>query len=304
MRKSRCFFTNFVTGIGVALCLCVLCAAVLADRNLYAGVEEHESAQTVTTVATTTAEDTKILTGRTIVCFGDSLFGMHRDDTSVPSRIADISGATVYNVGFGGCRMSKHPSSGYDEFGMWALSDALAARDWSAQDAAVMNGEGYFQTQLEQLKDIDFQSVDAVVIHYGTNDFAGNAPLDSDQDPYSVYTLCGALRYSLRALEEQYPHLQVVVSLPLYRFWNVQDGSLVYADEYYNQNGDRLSDVVDHMKTVCDEEGVVALDGYREVGITRETAAQYLSDGVHLTEEGRRLFGDYLAQKLSEVIPL
>jgi hypothetical protein len=42
----------------------------------------------------------KPLEGKTIVCFGDSLFGMYRGDTSAPASVEEVTGATVYNVGF------------------------------------------------------------------------------------------------------------------------------------------------------------------------------------------------------------
>lgn len=63
-----------------------------------------------------------LLSGKTVVCFGDSIFGMTRDTTSVPAWAAAFTGAKVYNVGFGGCRMAVHPTSGYAAFSMWALA--------------------------------------------------------------------------------------------------------------------------------------------------------------------------------------
>jgi hypothetical protein len=47
---------------------------------------------------------------------------MYRGDTSATSYIEQYTGATVYNVGFGGCRMSTHPSHGYAEFSMYRLA--------------------------------------------------------------------------------------------------------------------------------------------------------------------------------------
>lgn len=114
-----------------------------------------------------------LLSGKTVVCFGDSIFGMTRDTTSVPAWAAAFTGAKVYNVGFGGCRMAVHPTSGYAAFSMWALADAVATGTYTTQDAQASSGADYFAQQLAVLKGIDFGSVDTVVIHYGTNDFTG-----------------------------------------------------------------------------------------------------------------------------------
>lgn len=85
-----------------------------------------------------------MLADRKIVVFGDSLIGMTRDQTSVTAYAAAYTGAKVYNVGFGGCRMSTHPTSGYAAFSMWALADAITTNTWTTQDAQASSGADYF----------------------------------------------------------------------------------------------------------------------------------------------------------------
>ena len=84
------------------------------------------------------------LEGKNVVVFGDSLIGLYRGDTSATTHLATVTGATVYNVGFGGCRMSTHPTHGYAEFSMWALADAVATGTWTSQDQYVSQGSDYF----------------------------------------------------------------------------------------------------------------------------------------------------------------
>jgi hypothetical protein len=161
-------------------------------------------------------EASAALTGKTVVCFGDSLFGMYTGDTSAPAYVANKTGATVHNVGFGGCRMSEHPYVGYNEFCMYALANAVASGDWSLQDSAASEGSANFPDQLAILKSIDFNTVDYIVIHYGTNDFAAGSgvAIDNASNPKATNTLCGALRYSVETLLSAYPKLQIFVSLP------------------------------------------------------------------------------------------
>lgn len=237
--------------------------------------------------------------GKTVVCFGDSLFGMYRGDDSAPAFIAKETGATVHNVGFGGCRMSVHPSTGYAAFSMWALAKAIAENNWTTQDAQASSGSDYFPTQLALLKSIDFNKVDIVVIHYGTNDFgAGNAiALDNASDPDDYNTLCGALRYSLDKLLGKYPKLRIYISLPAYRYWTT-DGVNTYAETYVGKSGKTLPEFVEALRNTAAEYNLPVIDSYYGLGINKTNASAFLSDGTHHNLAGRERFGRYIGANL------
>ena len=230
-----------------------------------------------------------LLLGKTVVCFGDSIFGMTRDTTSVPAWAAAFTGAKVCNVGFGGCRMAVHPTSGYAAFSMWALADAVATGTYTTQDAQASSGADYFAQQLAVLKGIDFGSVDTVVIHYGTNDFTGNVAIDNATDDDDTSTLCGALRYALRKIQTAYPKIRVFISLPIYRKWDS-----VGAESYTNGNGKTLREFGTALAGVADEFNCPCIDGYKALGINTANASAFLADGTHLNEYGRQVFGEYI----------
>ena len=236
------------------------------------------------------------LAGKTIVCFGDSLFGMYTGDTSAPAYVAERTGATVYNVGFGGCRMSVHPYTGYNEFCMYALATAVASGDWSAQDAAVSSGSSNSPEQLAILKGIDFTKVDAIVIHYGTNDFTAGAgvALDNADDPKDCNTLCGALRYSIETLLTAYPQLRIFVSVPAFRYWTADDGTVTFPHSYTNVNGSTLTEFIDAIGDTAKEYNLPVIDSYYGLGINKINAAAFLGDGVHHNEAGRKRFGNFI----------
>lgn len=237
------------------------------------------------------------LEGKTIVCFGDSLFGMYRGETSAPAFIEAETGATVFNCGFGGCRMANHPTSGYAEFSMWALADAIASGDWTDQDAAAEDGSDYFPDQLALLESIDFDDVDIVVIHYGTNDFGGGVAIGKDSLPSDHSTICGALRYSIEALLGAYPHLRLAISLPVFRYWE-SGGTTTYSDEYENSQGDTLPEVVEAMRAVAKEYKLTVIDGYWGLGVNKLNASEFLSDGTHQNTQGRERFGRFIGAQL------
>lgn len=273
-----------------------------ADSIVTINEEIKESAQTVMRLRPTVkvskdnldfAVNEPMLAGRKIVVFGDSLIGMTRDQTSVTAYAAEYTGAKVYNVGFGGCRMAKHPTNGYAAFSMWALADAVSTGNYSTQDAQAPSGQDYFASQLAVLKSIDFASVDSIVIHYGTNDFAASVPLDDSANLLSTETVCGALRYSIKKLLTAFPKIKIFVSLPLYRTW-----SGVGAETYKNTLEKTLPDYDSAMKTVAEDHNLPAIDGYKQLGINSINSSAYLSDGTHLNDFGRKQFGEFIGGRL------
>ena len=241
------------------------------------------------------------LSSKTVVCMGDSLFGMHRDETSTPNVIAKNTGATVYNAGFGGTRLSVHPYKGFDAFSAFKLVDAVISRDFSEQEAQAAYGEDYFPEQLEVLKSIDFSTVDIIVLHYGTNDFNGKyVPFENPDDPKDTNTILGALNYCIDALEEAFPHIEIVVSLPVYRMWYAEDNTIEYGETRTDSFGNVLTDLISEMQKTADAKFVYTIDSYSALEISKDNASDYLPDGTHFNEEGRRLFGEYISQCLIE----
>ena len=81
------------------------------------------------------------LEGKTIVNFGDSIFGLNSGTgTEVSAVLANITGATVYNSGYGGCRMASYLKADgsinepWDAFSMYRLVDAIVSGDFSYQE--------------------------------------------------------------------------------------------------------------------------------------------------------------------------
>ena len=230
-----------------------------------------------------------MLSGKNVVFFGDSIFGLTRDSTSVAAYTSQFTGATVFNVGFGGCRMAVHPTSGYAAFSMWALADAVSSGSFTAQEEQAASGEDYFSKQLALLKSIDFSDVDMIVIHYGTNDFTGNVNIDNESDDDDTATLCGALRYSLRKIQTAYPEIRIFVSLPIYRKWNDTG-----AETYTNSSGNKLWDFCSALAGVADEFNCPIINGYKALGVNSTNNSAFSADGTHLNDHGRKVFGVYI----------
>lgn len=238
------------------------------------------------------------LTGKKIVNFGDSIFGNYQGTTSVSQNIANITGATVYNVGFGGCQMSDRSDTGWKEFSMCNLADAVANQDFTMQDNAVadtswVSKPNYFDSHLATLKNIDFSTVDIVTIAYGTNDYTAGDLLDNENNLKDIDTFAGALRYSIETLLTAYPNLKIVIGTPLFRLW-LNDGVVEETSDTKKYAGNyTLIDMTDKVKNIGNEYHCQVIDAYNDFGVNQYNWQRIFdsTDTTHPNQTGRALLG-------------
>lgn len=245
---------------------------------------------------------------KTIVNFGDSIFGNFRAPEDISTYLAEETGAVTYNVGFGGCRMAVHPCPQFDRYSMYRLADAVTTGDFSLQDESFSYepiGEplpDYFYGSLQLLKSIDFSKVDIITVAYGTNDFTSeNIPLDSE-DRYSTGSFAGAMRYSIEKIQKAFPHIKIVVCTQIYRFWRDKDGNFTEDSETSVMGGYKLTDFVAKTKEVAAEYGLFCIDNYTGSGINFETKDICFSDtdSTHPVIAGRKLVAQNIARELAK----
>ena len=238
------------------------------------------------------------LTCKKIVNFGDSIFGNYQGTTSVSQNIANITGATVYNVGFGGCQMSDRSDTGWKAFSMCNLADAVANQDFTMQDNAVadtswVSKPNYFDSHLATLKNIDFSTVDIVTIAYGTNDYTAGDLLDNENNLKDIDTFAGALRYSIETLLTAYPNLKIVIGTPLFRLW-LNDGVVEETSDTKKYAGNyTLIDMTDKVKNIGKEYHCQVIDAYNDFGVNQYNWQRIFdsTDTTHPNQTGRALLG-------------
>ena len=245
-----------------------------------------------------------ILSGKTCVCFGDSITGNYAKLFDYPSVIAAKTGMTVVNGGFGGCRMAKHPSDMYDAYSMYRLADSVASGDWSVQDAvadavAEAGSPMYAADHINELKALDWNKVDIVTILFGANDFTGGVGLESDSDPLSTTHYKGAARYSIEKLLTAYPKLRIVLLSPLYHYKTV-DGETVDTDTY-TSGGNKMSDFIEALEEVAKEYKLPFLDMYNTLGINKLNRKDMLPDGAHPSSAGIERIGESISARLMSI---
>lgn len=246
------------------------------------------------------------LKGKVIVNFGDSIFGNKRPPKDISTTIANETGATVYNCGFGGCRMAKHDSSRlstWGKFSMWELADAIASNDFTGQESAIENFPvsempSYFPETLALLESIDFSTVDIVTIAYGTNDFTASVLVDDENDKYSTSTFAGALRYSIETLLGAFPNLRIVCCGQCYRWW---DNAGVFVDDSntHEVGGQLLTQFVSKTEDVAKEYNLQFINNYN-IGIGKFTRGYFFTgtDTTHPNDIGTKLIARHIVREL------
>lgn len=235
----------------------------------------------------------KPYSNKTVVCLGDSVIGNYSGFYGVAYAIHEATGMNVKNCCFGGTRYSLHTNSDWQAFDFPKLVDAIKAKNFSTQTANV-NKLGLsssvlteFNEHLETLKNIDFSTVDYVLLHYGTNDWA-NAET-------TVTNFISSMRNAIVSLMTAFPNLKVAVVTPTIRFNFVGSSETIdnTSDEYRTSKGEVLPDYIEAIQTVCKELHLPCLDNYYGLGVNRYNWKSYFTapDGVHPNQAGRKKLG-------------
>lgn len=238
-----------------------------------------------------------------VVCLGDSIMGDVRDNTAVSGYIEVTTGMSVYNGGFGGTKAScvdngNRAAVDDNVFSLVELTEAIVYQDFSVQNAGVnrYNGMEYFAEGIKGLNRVDWSEVEILIIEHGVNDYLSGAPLDNPENAYDVTTYGGALRYTLRLLQDKRPDLRIILCTPTYCWFYAEQVSC----QEKNLGGGYLEDYVNLELEIAKEFGVEIIDNFHESGIggAFENWSDYTEDGLHLNDAGRKL----IAGRISAVI--
>lgn len=247
-----------------------------------------------------------------IVFLGDSVIGNHWAGKDVTDAMADRLGIEVFNGALGGTCMSFYSPKGWEsvhssQWSMVKLAQAIYADDWTSQRAAVSYSENYrtvnnqildyFKDRIDILSKIDFSKTKVLLIEHGTNDYNCGQKLNSEEDPFDITTYGGALRTVFSLLQEKYPELRIILVSPTYCEFPYNEVVKCTEADF---GGGILDEYVYMGQQIAEEYGVEWLDLYHDSGIRSDTIDIYTYDGLHLTDEGRLLIGNMIAEYLEE----
>lgn len=229
---------------------------------------------------------------KTIACFGDSITATF----DYPAKLAILLDATVYNCGIGGTRLATtegYATGGsYQYFAMTELANCYATGDWTVQDEK--NTLLGVLPNYATVKNLDLNTVDYLIMSFGTNDFGLENPLGTSIDMLN-YTVRGAANYIVDKLLTAFPNLKICFISPMWRA-RLSAGDGLDADTNPNGIGLYLREYSEAIIEMAGLNHIPVLDMYRNAGITKYNHTIYLVDGLHPTvPDGTDLYAGKVA---------
>ncbi|WP_373814641.1 phage tail spike protein [Jeotgalibaca porci] len=244
-----------------------------------------------------------------VVMLGDSITMGYGRTTKIPDVVKNELGAqSVQNAGYGSTTAALHPNKPeLRKIGFTKLVDSIVSGSWSEVLNADLSGISYatpqtYKQSLTNLSNTNFNNVDAVIIMYGTNDWAMDVKLDNSSNQQDQSTYLGALRYGINKLQQAYPHLEILVAQPI--LWTM--GSIT-SEGYNNSIGLKVRDYANGLNNTLNI-GVPVAQTYNK-GITTSNYTNYFntgdsSDGTHPNSAGNSVIGKLIASEFERLIDI
>lgn len=234
-----------------------------------------------------------------IVFLGDSIFDNNRDGTGIPYLTSVQCDADCYNLAIGGTCAAIELTEEYEN-DKWTSTSLVGVVKAIRGEIPTDVFEGKRTKEILDSNEVNFEDTDYFVIEYGMNDFFRATPLAGGYSDYDIRTYVGALRYAVSNLKDYANDATIILCGPNYaQFYN---GDKFIGDgQSLNTGYGTLFDYAGKCQYVAKEQGAEFFDAYMGLGIDAYTAEEYLEDGVHLSEAGRKLYADALAKKILQI---
>lgn len=234
----------------------------------------------------------------TLLCLGNSPFADDRGENGLAQTLAKKMNGVAYNGSFADSYQSMYNKTYQETYkrdglSLYSIVSAICSGDFSlVERVANTRGETEAETAA-MLKNLDYSTIDMLVIMYDLNDYIDNRPLYNPTDANDVITWTGSLNASLELLEETYPHIRtVVLSMPA--CGATIDGYYIDGDKLNLGNG-TIPDYLNYEMNVILANGVSYIDNYYGA-ITVENKDQYLVNDYHLNQQGVEVIAERFYQ--------
>lgn len=220
-----------------------------------------------------------------IVVFGDSIWNEGRGTDGISEQVMEQLDVEIYNCAIGGTTAAvdgdvpeREEWDSRSFSGMVYVARGIIDADELMPDDAAC----------EVIKQVDFNEVDYVIVSYGLNDYFSDITV-YPKEYYDKSSYVGALRYGIHRLQKSFPNLEIILTSPTYCEW------------FKGERQFELGRYVECARGVAQEMDVHFLDMYHALGKNPEEKMEYLSDGVHLTSEGRTLYANSVIEYLKQL---
>lgn len=241
-----------------------------------------------------------------ILIVGDSLFCNESGEKNLAETLADVTGSEMQNCSIGGtCASNINGGNEIDYYadmlGFYNISNMICTGNNTSISDDVRNLSVTFPdayTKMLFLNGTDLNKEDVLIVNYGINDAFLRIPAKSE-DPYDERTYSGAMRRGLKSISEKYPDLKIVVGEVTYTSLVLFGESDSYYDEITAQYRDEYNE---ELKKIASEfDNVYYFDFSSRLLINQDNYSDYLIDGIHFNDEGKKVYADCLAEYIGEI---
>ncbi|WP_026517067.1 hypothetical protein [Butyrivibrio sp. MC2021] len=221
----------------------------------------------------------------TILFLGNDAITYDQKETGVVGQIEQKLGATCYNCGFPDTTVALKNadfSEDYpaDRYSFKNVADCIANDSFDELISGASAFDDYtYEDHARKLNDIDFNTVDTLVIFYDAQDYLklriGMNP-DNDQD---TVTYSGALNYGIKRIQEKYPFIRIICMSFTMCYAYDSTGALVSGDRYDFGNG-KLTTYLQFMIDNSGANGVSFIDNYYGT-VHEDNSSGWLLDNIH-----------------------
>ena len=257
----------------------------------------------------------KPFAGKKIVVFGDSITENTYNGKHYSDYIADITGATVINVGIGGTQLRQRttpvdtPTSTLEAYAaldivnmVKASCDGVFTQQINAAQYLKDNASDDNTAIVTALSNIDWSDVWLVIVFGGTNDWKNAGEDLGTTGSTNVNKTLGATNEIIRMLLTAYPYLLIQFVSPIVRWIGYSGGTGTdanWGDTYTNAGGITLKEFVAILGNEVGLNHIPFEDIYNDLGWNKTNFAEYFgeNDGTHPTY-GLRFIGRKIARHL------
>lgn len=237
-----------------------------------------------------------------IVVFGNDYVNNNGKKHSIINIMRDgMPNANIIDLSVDNSKLGcfkDYLTCGLDAFGFYNLIYQLDKNDFSELDMSdwgeAFSDKGRYKDFMKNLKELDFNKVDTVVIMYSLFDYynSGITLYKDEHDPYGYH---GALLSAVEMLQDKYPHLNIVISSFTPEYYETPEGDLQLSVET-DYGWGTSSAYFDHQYAVATQKCVSFIDNYF-YAINEENIKEYL-DGMNLNDKGIDLIGEHVVKFL------
>lgn len=193
------------------------------------------------------------------------------------AKTVDVIGDSLTNWGGGNDLSDGFLKVVHDKTGVITKNEGYAGAWWQT-------GEGQTYCAVNRVNTLisEGRKYDVYCFIMGTN---AGSDTDTGETSADTTTMSGAIRYCMETLKAYHPTAKIIVCLPPQR----AEG---------NANQENVNEVI---KKIAESYSVKTLDLYHHSGAVPNTVvadSNYLSDGLHLAENGYIVIGDLLASEV------